>query len=164
MTSRMIRGFSGALLLVVLGVAGCSSGDEGGADAFVGMWQYTSGTQNTQCPMINVNTLDQLAGQKEVFSRGVGSALVNSDPGSSCILNFNISGNTATANAGQTCMTNVATDQGSIPTTITLVSAVFSVNGTTAHYSHSANFVLNVGGQSIQCSETGSGDLLRISM
>jgi len=150
--------------MALLGLTGCGSGDEGGADSFVGMWQYTSGTTNTLCPMLNVNNTDQLTGQKEVFSRGVGTALINSDPSSNCILNFNINGNTATAPAGQTCMTNVATDQGNIPTTINLVSAVFSVNGTTAHFSRSANFTLNVNGTSIQCMETGSGDLLRISM
>jgi hypothetical protein len=164
MASRLTRGFSGVLLAAVLGVAGCGSSDEGGADAFVGMWQYTSGTNNTQCPMLNVNSTDQLQGQKEVFSRGVGTALINSDPSSNCILNFNISGNTATAPAGQTCMTTIATDQGSVPTTISLVSAVFMVTGTTAHFSHSANFTLNANGSSIQCMETGSGDLLRISM
>jgi len=147
----------------MLALAGCGSSDEGGADSFIGQWQYTSGTSSTQCPMVGVNSITQLQGQKEVFARGVGSALINSDPNSNCILNFNVMGTTATAPAGQACQTTVNTDSGPIPTTITLVSAVFVVTGTTARFSQSANFTLNVNGSSIQCMITGSGDLLRIS-
>jgi hypothetical protein len=164
MMSRLTQGVSVAALLAALGLAGCSSGDEeGGAGAFVGQWQYTAGTESTQCPMVGVNSISQLQGTKEIFARGVGSALINSDPNSNCILNFNVVGSTAMATPGQVCQTTINTDSGPVPTTLNVVSAVFVVTGTTARYSHSANFTLNIQGSSIQCMVTGSGDLLRIS-
>jgi hypothetical protein len=165
MMSRLNQGASVLALVATLGLVGCSGGDdEGGAGAFVGMWQYTAGTDNTQCPMVGVNSTTQLQGSKETFSRGVGAALINSDPNSNCILNFNIMGTVATAIPGQSCMTSVATDSGPIPTTINVVSAVFAVTGATARYSNSANFSLNINGSQVNCSITSSGDLVRISM
>jgi hypothetical protein len=164
MTSRFGKVVLATALLATVGLVGCGGGSDDATGSFVGLWQYTSGTENLQCAMIGVNNISQLQGQKETFARGVGVPLINSDPNSNCTLNFNVAGSTATAIGGQTCMTTIATDQGSVPTTLTVTSAVFTVTGTTGHLSESVNFVINSGGQSINCSQTGSGDLLRLSM
>lgn len=165
MTRLLSKGVALSVLALSLAATGCGGGDDGGdATAFVGMWQYTSGTINFQCPMTGDNSTNQLQGEKETFAKGVDSPLISSDPNTNCTLKFNLSGMTATAAPGQVCMTSVTTAQGTFPTTITLTSAVFTVNGTTAHYSNSANLLLNINGTSINCSTTASGDLMRISM
>jgi hypothetical protein len=166
MTNGLTKVLSLTALALCLATVGCGGGDDGGGDpaAFVGMWQYTSGTNNFQCPMLNTNDTSQLQGTKETFAKGVDAPLIYSDASTNCTVKFNISGTTATAPGGQSCMTNLMTANGNFPTTITVTSAVFTVNGTTGHFSSSANFVVNANGTSINCSSTGSGDLMRISM
>src|SRR5436190_1615306 len=99
MTSRSARGVSAAALLAALGLWGCGGGSDD-TGAFVGSWQYSSGTMTTTCqgqgPVVN-----QLSGTVTV-SKGISSPLVIVNP--TCTLKITPNGTAATLDpAGQIC-------------------------------------------------------------
>ena len=167
MSGRFKSGFFLAVLVGgVLSVASCGGGSSSDdVSGYVGMWQYTSGTSNTQCPMLGVNDTEQLTGQKETFAKGIDAPLIDSEPNTNCTLKFMVAAGTATAIPGQTCMTTLTSNGQADPETISVTSAVFTVTGsTTGHLSLSANLTVNANGTTVSCTYTGSGDLMRISM
>jgi hypothetical protein len=135
------------------------------ADRFVGTWRYVSGTSNVQCPTVSANMTSQLQGTTAMLVHGVNGPLVLVDSsGCNFVLDVSTADTAVAAPFGQTCPTTIATDSGPLPTTKMLVSAVFTVAGLDAHFSWSLTFTLVANGAAIPCLETGSGDLLRISM
>jgi hypothetical protein len=159
-----LRCFSTLGLLTVLFtpvLAGCGGGDDagGGTGAFIGMWQYTSGTTNTQCPMINVNNTDQLAGQKVPIAKGIDSPLVYSESDTNCTWKMTVSGSVASISPGQSCM---FTDNG-ITFTGTYTAGTFTITGTTGLFSGTLSAMANVNGSIVNCTSTGSGGLSKIS-
>jgi hypothetical protein len=154
-------GIRGLLVMCMAAFAagpGCG-GDEDTTAGFLGEWQFTSGTVNTQCPAAGVNQTDQLAGDKWRISKGVDSPLAYSDASTNCVWKMNINGNVANVMSGQSCM---FTDQG---TTITAqyTAGTITVTGTTAQFSGTLSSMANFGGQVINCTSTGSGGLSKVA-
>jgi hypothetical protein len=159
-----LRCFSTLGLLTFLStasLAGCGGGDDagGGTGAFIGMWQYTSGTSNTSCPMIGVNETSQLAGEKVPIAKGIDSPLVYSETNTNCSWKMNVSGNVATIISGQSC---TFMDNG-VSFTGTYSAGTFTITGTTGQFSGTANAMANVNGSIVNCSITGNGGLSKIT-
>lgn len=155
-------GTRGAVVLWVMLAAaapmGCG-GDEDTTAGFLGEWQFSSGTFNTQCPSIGVNSIDQLTGDKFRIGRGVDAPLVYSEPDTNCSWKMTANGNVATVMSGQSC---TFTEDG-ITFTAMYTAGTFTTTGTTALYSGSMSATANVNGSVINCMMTGSGGLSKIS-
>jgi hypothetical protein len=123
------------------------------------MWQFTSGTSNTQCPMIGVNQTDQLTGQKIPIAKGIDTALVYSDSETNCTWKMTVNGSVASVTSGQTCM---FTDTG-IVFTQTYTAGTFTVTGITGVFSGSSTATGNINGSIVNCNITGNGGLSKIS-
>ena len=119
------------LMTVLAFVAGCggSSGsslaDGGQADGvdrlapFLGSWKLVSGTFTVTCP--NKPPMTEQATSDDSFQRGTTSDLLLADP--RCPLNLKVSGNIATAVAGQSCSNSAVT--------LTVQSYTFKIDGNT---------------------------------
>jgi hypothetical protein len=119
------------LMTLLAFVAGCggasdsSFADGGQADGvdrlapFLGSWKLVSGTFTVTCP--NKPPTTQQATSDDSFQRGTTSDLLLADP--ECPLNLNVSGNVATAVAGQSC--------SSSGVTLMVQSYTFTIDGNT---------------------------------
>jgi hypothetical protein len=123
---------SGAGLALAVGIGACGStndnnagGDSGGASAFVGTWACSSPTGGGAATIAAVEDSD-----------GSIRATLTGDSGPNCALKFMVSGNTATAESGQSC-----TVGGS---TVTVTAGTAKISGT----SLTANFTFSEGGVS----------------
>lgn len=154
---RMFSRWS-AVAVVALTLAGCGA-EEDDLAQFIGEWQYTSGTENTQCQSINYNDLSQLTGQKVRISKGVDVPLVYSETDTNCVWKLSVNGNVASVNSGQTCM---FTEDG-ITFTGMYTAGTLTVTGTTATFSGSATASAIVQGLSVNCSITGTGGLTKVA-
>jgi hypothetical protein len=107
---------------------GPPQGDAGatGASAFVGTWAR-SGTQTTMCP--GGTTTTAVTGNL-VITLGSGSGTIVAKQPDGCVTDYTVSGNVASAAAGQMCST---TTEAGVAETITVMShtLTLSADGTT---------------------------------
>jgi hypothetical protein len=109
------------------GVANGAEGGVSGAGAFVGTWAR-SGTQTVTCPTGNPTTT-MLKGAL-VIALGSASGSITATQPDGCVTNYTVTGNVATAAAGQSC--NVTTEAGIAETiTVTTHTLTLSADGTT---------------------------------
>jgi hypothetical protein len=143
------------ILSLTVAFMGCGSGDSGGHDdAFVGTWQFTSGTTTTTC-----------AGQSETeisagnltLSTGISSDLVMMED--DCSLRFDIVGDTASLLPGQVCST--ITNGASVNLTFTAMT--FTVNGLMADLSRSCTITVAAPSGNIACTYTETAKLQKVS-
>jgi hypothetical protein len=87
----------------LLGVGGCGSGN---ADAFVGEWTY-AGTIVANCVGITIPDLPLDGATVTIVASDDEHLQVVVD--TTCMVNFTVDGNTATAGGGQACMLNIPT-------------------------------------------------------
>jgi hypothetical protein len=156
-------GIRGLLVLCVAAFAagtGCG-GDEDTTAAFIGEWQFTSGTVNTQCPTIPYSDTTQLTGDKFRIGKGVDAPLTYSETDTNCVWKMNASGNTASIMPSQSCMFRDSTGSN---VTAMFTAGTFTVTGNTAMYSGSQNAtVVLPNGATANCTSTGSGGLSKVS-
>jgi hypothetical protein len=114
------------------------------AARFVGTWQVVSGTTTFTCN--NGATETNPVTSSDVFAKGVSSDLVQTGD---CPIRYSISGNTATAAAGQSCTDNASglTLQLSALTFTTLDG----LNGTEAGSGHIMGLVDSTTGAPLTC-------------
>jgi len=98
----------GALCLTCtpLACGGSSSSDV--ATPFVGDWTFDTGMVNATCTGGLPNGMFPLAGLTGTITR-VNNTQIMLTANASCVINFNVSGTTATAASGQTCTLNTPT-------------------------------------------------------
>lgn len=143
---------------VVLGtmLAGCGEEEED-LSKFIGEWQYTSGTSNTQCPMLPAaNDTQQLTNQKFRIAKGIDAPLVISED--ECTWKLSVSGATVSIDSGQTCM---FTDADGIVYNVSYSTATLTVTGSTGTFSGSGTIMANVNGAILNCSTTATGGVKR---
>jgi hypothetical protein len=150
-------------LVMTLSLAGAACGSSsGGKDTskFVGVWSPASGVYTQTCPGDASNTGTSQVTSTETWATGTTSDLVQTIPGSSCVLHADISANTATATpSGQTCSIPAAATNGDSLTqaiTLTAYNFVVSTDGLTATENYSGTLVLtdNTAGASENCTFT----------
>lgn len=147
----------GLVATLTLAAAGCGGGGAS-LDTFVGMWKYTAGTLTTTC--MGSSRTDQLTGN-ETITKGSSSDLVLSGSlfGTGCPVKLNVSGDTASATAGQTC--TVMDASGTIM--INLGSFTFSSSdGKRARAAGNTTATVTSGGASVTCMQTASADLEKL--
>jgi hypothetical protein len=100
------------------GGAGGNGGPPAAPERFAGKWQYTSGQARLECPGMQALAED-LTGASLTFQIGAGvSPLILESPG--CNLRFDIQGQTAVVQPGQSCMNAIAGRAAkSVPTVFT---------------------------------------------
>ena len=104
-----------------------ADGGVSGAAAFVGTWART-GTQTVTCPTGNPTT-NMITGNL-VITLGSASDSISGKQPNGCVTNYTVSGNVATAAAGQSC--NVTTEAGIAETdTEATHTLTLSADGTT---------------------------------
>lgn len=144
-----------AIAFLGLLLQACSSGGgSGSVGRFTGTWHPTSGTVTTTCPGFTPDV--ESVTDNLVWSKGISSDLVSTDPNTSCVLNADITGSTA-AGSGQPC--TIPDGQGGTFTiTITGYTFSLSADGQVAQESGSGTAVENNGGITLTCtlSETAS--------
>ena len=135
-------GAAAALLAV-----GCSSGSGGGgsnpAAMFTGAWTFGSGSITPMCN-VAIPAFD-LTGDTMTITRVNDTEVSTSLTGSGvmCNVNFNVSGTTATALPGQTCLVTVMLTLAGAPTTVPVTINISS-------------WTLNVSGDSLTIAMTGT--------
>ncbi|HEY4188315.1 MAG TPA: hypothetical protein VGP07_24790 [Polyangia bacterium] len=108
---------------VILALGACGSSSSGGNLSKVkGTWQPTSYSSKLDCGADG--QFEDTTGSNVVWSMGVASDLVQSDPTTNCIINADLTGYTASAVAGQSCTLH---DTGST-IAITLSAYTFSLS------------------------------------
>jgi hypothetical protein len=132
---------------VLSAAAGCSSTDD-----FVGSWKYTSGTSTITCSGEDPIT-DNLTGNITI-NEGSSSDLILVD--AECSLKLSMDGDKASLDGSQTCVNS----DGSL--TVTFTAFTFKVDDTTAHLSSSGTASVNVGGSTVNCTISASGDLEKL--
>jgi hypothetical protein len=106
--------------------AGASDAAASGPEAFVGTWSR-SGTQTLTCP--TGTTMVTLKGNLVIALGSSSDTIVVTQP-DGCMTTFTVSGNTATAMAGQSCTTT--TDAGvTTDATVTTHTLTLSADGST---------------------------------
>ena len=144
-----------ALAFLGLLLQGCGGGSDGGSvTRFTGTWHPTSGTVTTTCPGLAPDTSSVTSNL--IWSKGISSDLVSTDPSTSCILNADISGSTASGN-GPPCTFSDGIG-GTLTLTITAYTFALASDGQTAQENGSGTAVDNNSGQTLTCtvSETAS--------
>ncbi len=150
---QMVRS---TLALAVLGLLlqACGGSSGGGSSRFTGTWHPISGTVTTSCPGFAPDTSSVT--DNITWSNGVSNDLVQTDPSTSCVLNADITGSTASG-SGPAC-TIPDGNGGNLTITITAYTFALAADGQTAQENGSGTAVDNVGGASVTCtiSETAS--------
>ena len=138
------------VLLATLSLVGVSCGSSNSKSEFIGTWS-PSGTYTLTCGGDAQTT--QLT-DNITWATSSTSDLIQTSAGSSCVIHANVSGNTATASAGQSCTTSGTDDTGAAyQMTINLQNYTFVVaaDGHTAQESLSANVSYISGGVTTPC-------------
>jgi hypothetical protein len=99
------------LLALTFGVmaAGCGSSSSDDAAKFVGTWTFDSGSVAATCPAPLPSLSVPLMSLTETITRTDATHVKLEAGGASCAITFMVSGMTATAAAGQTCVLNTPT-------------------------------------------------------
>ncbi len=146
-------------LVFVLALSACGRQDGDNLGRFVGTWRATSGTVTTICPGYQPFT-DPVSGNL-VWSSGVSSDLISTDPIGACAMMADVNGATASAVPGQSC--TLPDGLGGL-STVTFVGYTFviSADGQTATENGSGHVTYVVEGASIVCSFNESGSYQKI--
>jgi len=150
------------VVVMALSLAGVTCGSSGGSKnvaGFVGVWSPASGVYTQTCPGDDANTGTSQVTDTETWAMGTTSDLVQTIPGTSCVLHADISASTATATpANQTCTVTSTGGGDSITQALTLTAYnfVLSSDGLTATENYSGTMVLtdNTVGVSENCTFT----------
>ncbi len=136
---------------------GGSGGSTASTAAFVGMWNYSTGTGTLSCP----NEPDQTLSAMGVLTISAGSTAgtittSSTANGSNCVTVFTVSGNAATANAGQTCTLSGTTDDGETITEMRTAAGSFTVVNDTLTANIGGADMVNEGGETFDCNIAGT--------
>ena len=99
--------------------------------AFTGSWTFGSGSIQPMCSGITISPFD-LTGDTMVVTKvdDTHVATMLTGTGVMCDVNFTVSGSTATAETGQSCLVSVnAGTLGTVPVTIMITSWTLTVSG-----------------------------------
>jgi hypothetical protein len=135
------------------GVSDAGPADAGATDtaAFVGTWAR-SGTETLTCPTGNPTT-STLNGDLVITLGTTAGTIVGTVP-DGCMTIFTVSGNVATATAGQTC--NTTTDAG-VAETVTVNSRTLTLSADGKSLDVTGNETVDKTAAGTTCTRTGSG-------
>lgn len=158
LTRTAIARVCGLALGVLL--AGCGSSGTSGGDPtapFVGTWTYSSGSIQPNCNISGIPAFD-LTGDTMTVTKGTGNTVSTTLKGSDvmCNINFTVSGDVATAVAGQTCavMANAGA-LGTIAVVIDISTWTLTVSGNML--SMAMTGTASAEGGTLTCNPTASG-------
>ena len=148
----------GLVLALALSACGGDAGD--GVERFVGTWKSTSGSGTTVCP--GYAPFTTAASGTAVWSAGISSDLVMTNPGDGCVTLADVSGSTAIGLPGQTC---TAPDGAGGVSTVALTGYTFSISpdGHTATENASGTVTFVSEGITVVCSASGTMSYQKIS-
>ena len=141
-----------------------SDGDGGGGGgttstaAFVGMWNYTSGSGTLTCPNNDTTSLSAMGVLTVAAGSTPGTITTTSTAnGSNCVTVYTVDGNAASANAGQTCtLTSTDSETGETITEMRTSSGSFTVVNNTLTGNIGGNDQISEGTQTIPCTISGT--------
>lgn len=130
-----------------MGLHGCGAGSDQDLAKFTGTWRAISGTSTIACPGAGATTTP--VASNIVWARGVSSDLVQALTSTTCVINADVTGATASGDAPPCTIPN-----GDTTITLTLPNYTFviSPDGHTAAENASGTFVVNGGGATATCS------------
>ena len=129
-----------------------------GTSSFIGVWQFTSGSQTPTCTGLTVNATT-LTNSTVSITAGTTAPLI-AVLESTCTLHFDVSGTAANVETGQICTESGTIEGEAYTETDTYTSLVITTtDGQNAHVSGAYNAVLNVAGSSYDCTVSITGDM-----
>jgi hypothetical protein len=142
-TTSMARLVGAAAALLALGCGSGSGGGSNPAAMFTGAWTFGSGSITPMCN-VTIPSFD-LTGDTMTITRVSDTEVSTSLTGSGvmCNVNFNVSGTSATAVSGQTCLVTVMITLAGAPTTVPVTINI-------------STWTLNVSGDSLTIAMTGT--------
>jgi hypothetical protein len=165
MTARLRNTVLATALFATLGFAGCGGGSDTNTDMFVGIWNYTTGTETITCN--GGSSTDPLSGNLTV-GHGIDTPLVMVFDPCTQGLKMTISGTSANVVGGQMCTQNTTVSDANgnpLAAVVTLIfnAGAFTVTGTSATVSAGGNANLVAGGATIPCTFTQTGTASKVS-
>jgi hypothetical protein len=140
------------LIGLTLTLGACGSGGGSNVNKFVGVWSPSSGTYTITCAGMAASTsqvTDTLT-----WTTGTSSDLVQTIPGTSCVLHADVTSLTATAASGQTCQVS----SGGVTHRLTIMAYTFALgaDGLTGseNYSGTDAATVDATGQTLNCNFT----------
>jgi hypothetical protein len=164
MTMHLTKSSIARLCGLALGglLAGCGSSGSGGGDAtahFVGTWTYSSGSIEPNCNIQGIPPFD-LTGDTMTVTKVNGNTVATTLKGTGvmCNVNFTVSGDVATAVAGQSCAVSTTVTIGTpmtIAVNIMITTWTLTVSGNTL--SMAMTGTASAEGGVLTCTPTASG-------
>ena len=113
-------------MALILATASCEdSGGSGDVGPFLGTWLVLDGTAQANCGVVSPTSM--LGGSQVKLTAGTAAPLVADVRG--CLLNFDVTGRTANARPGQTCMHHLRSHgQRNVALDLTVDAASFALN------------------------------------
>jgi hypothetical protein len=127
----MRNSFKTLLVATLLTAGACGGSDGKDLAAFVGVWTPTSGNIVYACAGQSITA----ASTAMTWAVGTSSDLIQTAPGTSCVMHADISANTATETGTQTCVVPTTSDYGDSITesfSYTAYTFVLGADGKTA--------------------------------
>jgi hypothetical protein len=122
-----------------------------GPEAFVGTW-LRSGTQTVTCPTGNPTTTN-ITGDLVIALGSASDSIVGTQP-DGCMTNYSVTGNVATAMAGQSC--NTTTEAG-VAEVITVTTRTFTLAADGKSLASTGSDTIDKTATGTVCTQTGSG-------
>lgn len=153
-----MRTFSKILLgslVLALGACGGGSSGGGGVAKIKGTWKSTTYLQTVNCGP-TLGSVANMGPTTVIWGGGISADLIQTDPSTSCTINADVTGYTASALPGQTCLINDAADGATINITLTAYSFSLSADFQTATEAGSGSALVNftADGTSATCTYT----------
>jgi hypothetical protein len=155
----MRNSFKTLLVTSLLTVGACGGGSEGkDLAAFVGVWTPTAGNVTYTCAGQSATAPSTAV----TWAASASSDLIQTSPGSSCVMHADVSDNTATVTGTQTCVVQSINDNGdSITDTYSFTAYTFVIGvdrtNATENFSGTVLETDNTYGTSTTCTMSEAG-------
>jgi hypothetical protein len=142
-----------------LSLSACGGETANDMGKFTGTWHATSGTQTVTCQGWTPPTLPVV--DNVTWSRGVSSDLILLVPDSSCVIQADAAGSTATGGSAPCFF--LFTDTGeTLPGTVTSYTFVVAPDGKTAQENATVAYLVTQGGSNTTCTGTETASYQKI--
>jgi hypothetical protein len=154
MRASFLLSLGRAVVVLALATASCGSSSSSNPDSFVGAWTFQSGSIVPNCAGITLSDID-LTGDAVTITKvdSTHVAMVVAATGAMCNVRFTVSGDTATADAGQTC----AISDSGYSATLNVSRWTLSMASGTITMSMSGTASVSI----ISCAPTSTGTMVR---
>jgi hypothetical protein len=143
--------------LIGCGSSGTGTGGGDPAAAFAGNWTFSTGSIVPACTGVQIANVDLTGVPVMLTHTDTTHVSLVSTTGITCDVKFNVSGTTATAAAGQSCMIDAGATLGQV--TVNITSWTLTLSGSTLTSNMNGTAAVSI----VSCAPTSTGTLTKTS-